>query len=435
MIIAFDINHENESFIKENQIDKSNGDDNENGNDKSFSKHFSNSSTNLLSVMDDYDLERIKVIGSIIAPFNQQGVAINIGQIIEEYEWDKPLEDLYEEIIDELSLSDKEEENLNFHDHDFANKFYQIITIQENSLEENNFPYSSHFWYNLLRLLFKWIIYMRQSVDEREFKRILENTRSFMSMISDNIGLDFPLDLNPRSIEGVSCNELKIHIFQSLVSCEIIDNPLNFSIFNSILHEAYGSGEQIERGRINFSCDELKNKYFNGNFDSNVLLKLAIIFHDPLGMIRRECFSKESPLILDSRLDHSAIGAIMKNPRLRGYENLEISIFEFVNSFILRSFLKNNQRFLVCNSVQLLALLTRLDDSGLLTRTILERIIEFKFVDGKDICKWDQRKFDRILNASIRKGNVSDYDKKNERLDLLKLFRLIKESIYEETNS
>lgn len=132
------------------------------------------------------DLDRIREIHEAIEgnciqsnshasiPLNPYSIfPINLADLIKGYEYSNPIEDLYERVMKRLELTKDQEIKLNFNNNDFARQFYSVLSSRLSS-REISFSMNDFFWYDLSRLLFKWMIHTRERIAILKMKSRME---------------------------------------------------------------------------------------------------------------------------------------------------------------------------------------------------------------------------------------------------------------------
>lgn len=400
--------------------------------------------------VNDHDHDRAMIVSSIIAPsYNHQGVANDISKIIGKYEHDRSLMEIYDRVMNRLHIPKIKRRNLDFHTETFADQLYQILSPQQIEI-----PMFDQFWYDLVRLLFKWKIYMRQenvnnmeiistiplnsnmktigisenvNDNHSENKNNCENEKfimasysidQFVKIIGERNGYtSFPVSF---SLESHHINNLSI--FRGLMECEIMEHDQAVFIpFASIVNDFYGGGEREERDY----CKELEVKYFNGNFDKNVVLKSIIILHDPKEMIKKKCFSyggypRFHPTIPPDQID----SVYLDNLRISGPKGIQIFEMEYLTSSIVEFYLKNKMRFRIHSprdfSILLGVIRKRRD---LMTKETIKNIFGFfedhEYRNHDEFPKWNSKMFKKFLKRSILTNLISKREY-NEYLNLMK---------------
>lgn len=312
--------------------------------------------------------------------------------------------ELHERVITRLilyPLKSNVDINLNFDNVNFAGNFNRILS-------KIKIPHGDSFWNDLSSLLFKWMLHMKQTF-KNDFNQILKdeieedynslNQRILPILSPLNVFNFYNLNFSQDEYSQVDlCPE-----FWKLMFVEFLEMGRDlFSIFQDAIKEFYF---------MTGSCQILKNKHFNGNFDNNIVLKIMIYKYDIFGEIKKRCFKHpNSNLNLD----------ISSNPYKTHYEKLKIkNIFQriikdfahghnHINRKIVEIYKRNNLRFSICDSGELLILLKNLkrissEDFELLKLRILKRIVGFPAI-------WDSEQF-RIYLKEFQESNKDEYFK------------------------
>lgn len=322
------------------------------------------------------------------------------------------------------SSSKVQENELNFYNLDFSNKLHQRIS------SKNDIGFDDLFWYDLLRLLFKWSIYIKQFANTEEFEEAMTSVRLLTSMIDRQAAIFFFVDFSNLEFSKDFSGELK-----QLMDYEIMERIDDiFPIFHSALERFY-------TGQID--CIQLKNEYFGGNFEGDLVLKSMFYTYDPVGKIKR-CFqerememerendivssrenrkSNSSSLSLSisfltssSSSDSDSISKMdflrIKPDKIR---KPKLSCMEFTSKKIIDTILESNQKFTVECSIDLIVLLKKLKESNSLTRKPLNEMIDL-YLSNKTF-GWSKEEFIEYLD--LQRDNISKSDYK-EYLKLIK---------------
>lgn len=314
-----------------------------------------------------------------------------------------------------MTISDYDEEeemdsgihNLDFYNHDLPIRIYNIILKSE-------IPFNDSFWYQLIRLFFKWAIHMKQEsfnndyeIDQRRDNQIENFLKSKKKTLHSIISI---LNEKTRKFLANDFFELKFikkslfsnFIIRELMDCEIAENPNLIHLFYSVIFDFY-------TGSID--CESLKSKYFGGNFDKDPILKAMIYFHDPFDEIKK-CFPFDS--IHSSNISsHSSTEMNSINfDYLTMIEfldchllNLEIHCMDYLTGSIIEFFLIWKRRFRIYFSFDLLILLRRLEESNLLRGDVIKKIIEFRI--DPDTREWGWKKSIFLDYLKMERGFLS----------------------------
>lgn len=360
---------------------------------------------------DNYDNDRFLEIKETLLDF-----PIEIVKIISFYDYkDKsPLAELYKKVTSALLLSKDEEESLIFHNESFANQLYKLLI---SSLKKIKIPFGNCFWYDLERLAFKWMIYMKQETinDKIKFQIASNEINPIVKMIRKNSGASFASDFNPMS---PSENTFSF-IFKNLITFEFYENFQSIiPIFSSILCEFYGNGNGGVMEEID--SEMIKIKYFKGNFDVNILLKYMIIIFDPIGRLRLTCFPEirsifppiEFPITKITK--EYLLNLNFNGPREFGH----VYNLKYLSASIIKFFLRTGKKFQITEHENLLILLYKLKEMNFLRKEILKEIIEFRFYAIKESFGWNEKRFEELIIKASESDNIE--------MDCLEFLKLIK---------
>lgn len=338
---------------------------------------------------------------------------IDLNKIIVDYSYygdnEKSRRELYKKVIDRLNVifeknENNTKDNPKFCSKTFANDLYDILS--KNNI---NIPNNDSFYYDLTRLLFKWLIYMKQSSNNKnvkKFKKISYSAKKLIFLINksfERVSLDaFNFDFKANSMDGY---------FEELINCELAEVPDIFPLFKLVLSEFYSK-------KIN--CLDLKNKYFKGDFNNNILLRSMIHIYSPVSLNSiGECLLEKDypdkfnydPSLFINSYDIKAFES-MKDI------NLGIYRMKFLNEHIIKFFLNTNKKFKIRERHydELIALLQKLEDANLLTLKPLDQIIKFSINnninEGRNASwSWSREKYIGYINyEKSRKRGLSEED-------------------------
>jgi hypothetical protein len=322
--------------------------------------------------------------------------------------------EFYNRIMNDLRVSRDRRATLSFHDPNFASRLQEILTEEM----KRGFHAEQSFWYDLLRLLFKWTLFMRQKFadNDRDFELSMISVKSIITMIYNNGFMDDQAFIS----EFLSEAEFNFSIFEDLMKYELFDNPHILEYFIKYVIndlDPNGNGDWS-----NISYDQIRNKHFHGNFNNNPLLKLifaSLIPWTSENDIKEKYFPGTGGQ-LDFIATHEFVLAmsrfyLFQNHILKRDIHIIESIDdeEYISSFMVKFFLRNNLGFRISSSSCLVSFLARLDRLGLLSHegenggvmSLLERIIKFK-IDSEKTWRWDITIFKEYLEREGGEYNV-----------------------------
>lgn len=324
-------------------------------------------------------------------------ITVDISRLIEEYEYmDKPLNDLYSKVMNKLEVSKERRKSLDFENDNFALQLYSLVSTGE----IGSFPKNDLFWCDLSRLLFKWMIYMKQETmeNDKKFKEILKTIKLFAFKINERSNMIIPIGFDLGFMSLASRDR-----FKELMKSEFFEHAYIFHHLASIIkyfYENKGKGERQEKGNGKkiVTCKDLKNKYFNGNYDSNILLKYLIIRYDPDGKMRKCIINDDYHAdYLNVSLSIKVTSYYLEELDHGGPKDLENIDMIYVSSSMINFFLSNNRRFWIIFSNNLINLLRRLKRENLLTREMIEKLVGFRLFYN-DPLEWNQTTFKKFIN-------------------------------------
>jgi len=351
---------------------------------------------------------------------SHQSFPKDISKIISNY---SPIDcshsEVYQKVISCLKIKLKRQEikGLNFYRKDFANQLYQLLVMISLSIREDDNSTSfknkekeekeeikeekesDYFWYNLSRLLFKWMIYTRQNIkDNRELEEMrLKDIELIALMIREKGKINFSSSFSLELVD-----EPAMSAFNDLMNCEFMENLDIIFLFTFALEDFYGmpNDDNVER------CQLLRDKHFNGDFDSNLLLKFMILLHDPFGEMK-QCFPDYKYLIrlVPPLNNYFSLPSIRRSQVAipHGPDSLGICNLRYIGTAIINFFLNTEKRFLISNPQELLILLEKLKEAKLLTIDMLKRIIKFRLPDSDKSYGWSEIIFIELLTEHAGK--------------------------------
>lgn len=373
-----------------------------------------------------HDSDRVKAINEILCEISnvpslsKKACLVLISQLISSYEHATPLEDLNEKIMKRLQITNGQNgEILNFYSENFANQLGSLLS-------QVSIPWWDHFWNEITRFIFKWMIYRREetaSSKNDKFKKSCKSIKSLISMIAKKSLHHIPSDFNLKSMDFRTFSK-----FEELIKVEFLENPHIFPLFASAIKKFYNGNPEIEDGESG-KCKELENDVFNGNYNQNILLKYLVVMFDPKGQMRRCIIRSDQHASRLSAFKSISNEAITRNYLLnlesKGPKALHLADISFINKFIVDFYLSSGKKFQIENPSQLIFLLKRFLKEGLLIRKIVEETVGFKsfpFNPNKPF-QWNQKTFEEYINShnrnsAILPGDFAEYKKFLELFDL-----------------
>lgn len=352
-----------------------------------------------------------------VSTISPQDLLSNLCDLIGTYDYDNNFQDLFEQIMNELRMfKNKGYQHLNLYNENFIEQFYQILLVNK---KIKSFPPKNLFWYKLSRLVFKWTIYMKQKTatttsfnsKNNNFKKISKSLELIGDLIYENGNLKIPSSFKLKNLELETLTR-----FKHLLYAEFLEHSYLFHSFVSVIKYFYKTNE------TNVSCEELKNDCFDGNYESNILLKYLIVMYDPKGEMRA-CIIKDDDHSSALKYLHSVkmiTREYLERLKIKGPKNLEIISFRYISKPILQFYLSTNRKFHVDGAYCLVHLLKLLKTEIVLTKEVVENLFEFKF-NGK-VHGWDQRTFKRLVKR-YKSRYVTQLDEQTECDEYLKLFK------------
>lgn len=346
-------------------------------------------------------------------------------ELIENYDFDEIVETALFRVLYEWKVPRGKWESLNFYSDRFVNQLLSAFSFPS-LLFKSSDDFS---WYSLSKLIFKWMIYMRQmnAMDDNEFEKISNNIRKFYSLITNPVHrYSFVTSFNLRE------KYFSIRSFQDLIHSEFGDYYSElFPLFASAVEYFYfdslstfengkndnGNESRRESGQF-IDCNELETKFFNGNYNQNILFKYFIVIYDPKGWMRA-CIIKNDPH--SGRLRNISSKEIpinskyLENLRTQG-PNLVVHNLRYLSKFMFEYLLSKNEKIVPLNSFDLVCVLRGLKGARLLKREILEKIISFRS-NNQSFIEWNREKFEELL-IKFSSSHLGSLDEINEYLGL-----------------
>lgn len=178
-----------------------------------------------------------------------------------------------------MNLSKEQKTSLDFYDSDFLIKIQPLICSLEAEVIGDKL-----FQLNVSKLIFKWIIHMKQTFKTEFSIQIEENINSSyesLRRLFDKLPLlnDFSrLDGDTNSIPEPD----NLDVFLDI---EFLERG------NSIFNPYHGVIKEFYYGTSN--CTKIKEKYFGGDFNNDLALKALIERYDIFDFLK-QCFSKSN---------------------------------------------------------------------------------------------------------------------------------------------
>lgn len=316
----------------------------------------------------NYYPDRVKVIIESLFPF-YQGASKDIGKIIGRYEYRTSLDDIYNRVMNRLPiLIEEREEYLKFHNKDFMIRLYYLV-------KKSLISFNEVFWYDLLRLLFKWTIYFKQSFKGEEFEKdVFFIINLVCGMINRETTLNLPfnclISIFDRNVGNVS------KIMKELINCELVEDSNTLHPFINLLIKDH------QQQRKSIDQDGLKMEYFNRDVNDKLFLKAAINAHDSFSGMKLQSLSELK-------------GSNNSDSLVDGKFNLVISEMRFENEFIIDFFLEENRQFSMETPQDLVILLRRLKEMNLLKGELIKKLVGFN-IDSSNSLKW-KNQFEKYL--------------------------------------
>jgi len=196
----------------------------------------------------------------------------------------KSLDNLYDRVLKALDLEPSRKVPT-FVNSDFASKIHSILVTKADPNGLITSLEGSSFWFDLTRLLFKWALYMRQFFydNQEAFEEAMKPLKEILKIIQRNAKeISLPEDFTLITSNGFDEGMKTAIFFRDLINEELIKDDQSFEKFDIALRKFYVLHQE--------SCDELRNEFFSGNFNTDPLLRLLMVTFDPLGKIKR-CFT------------------------------------------------------------------------------------------------------------------------------------------------
>jgi hypothetical protein len=282
------------------------------------------------------------------------------------------------------------------------NRFFQL---QKDQIDKHD-----AFWGHLQRLLFGWLLYMRQTHydrygNEERFREMLNSIKPLVPILRrrKEIIPDFEFNFNSNFMV-INDN---LDSFKMLMDYELVENANGiFPLLASAIRDFYinwkgktGSGDD--------PCDRLKNDYFEGDYNRNLLLKFAILMYEPREEMKK-CFHQEIHFkdfsIFKTISFMSTINDdYLENLGKMGPKNLASLHSRYFNGEMIRFYLQNNRRFKISNYYEFIQFLRKLYISGLMEKRYFINGIDF--IDKyKKSHGWDQQMFTTYIDKCKREG-------------------------------
>lgn len=353
----------------------------------------------------DYYPDRVEMINSSLFPHNQKDLR-PICELVGKYEYKAPFEELHERVMSKLSIASNEEplNQFNFYSKEYILKLNSMILKVKERISYNN-----NFWYDLSRLVFKWILQMKSLFKMDESNEISQSIDSILNITNTNAAsILYEIPFNHMNLDFSKRESIPLVIID-LLNCEFIENPEIFSMYDSAIEDFYHN---------HIGCKGLKEKYFGGDLTSSPLLRAIIITQEPIKKMSL-CFENErgnsqetdssSMMAVKSSFNIKITEANLKTIENKRLEKLKIDEIRFLTSFIINFFLESGRKLEIIIERDLILLLQKLEEANLLSKIAIESLVVF-FDDNNKIWKWDQKNFEKYLFDWKNEKKLSDKD-------------------------
>lgn len=230
-----------------------------------------------------------------------------INELVASYVWVPPLEELRDSLLERLGVLENDRKNLNFLNPNFGSCLYHALAQNQNKIDISE----KSFIFDLSRVVFRWLVHLKQQIGSKfqvpEVSVAIENLTLFIQETEISF---------PSNLEFENMHDNAFEHFQKLLDYEFErgNSQLLFKFMISI-NDFY----DIETG---FDCSVLK-LFLGENFNRDFLLRYALIFKDPIGIIRTQCFSDSEEVLKLQQHDQSTVDES---------EDFEISLWDEKNN-------------------------------------------------------------------------------------------------------
>lgn len=322
-----------------------------------------------------------------------------------EYNYDDPVQDVYEIVTNKLELSQKEKENLDFYNDDFLEKLDFIIKTRA------TFPLLDLFWYDLEKLLFKLILYLKQKMINATDDRLAEASKNIQSILSialkNSCSNTLPeFNLKTMKISDFNYPLLKSEIFEHFKSLSYRFADALEYFYSPLFAKEVKGKEEMNLDEI--TCEKFKTKFFeNGDPDTDLLFKYFLIDHS----------FKEIKKCLEFNIqpDYSKINTELMKLKIKNKINQSklANILHFLtdhdlkysSNLIMKFISSNGKKVLVASEYDLYEFLQRMRDAELFEKEKIKAIVEFM---NEDHYEWNLLHYEYYLRRFGKKINGND---------------------------
>lgn len=254
----------------------------------SLSRLFNKLSVGIKSTLSNYNeipssmnhlFDDWKERGIIDPAHEMDRVIMNIGftfpipviDLIVEYNPIESSRNEIDKIAVKLGISEK---SLNLYNDDFLKRLALIVKEKRNKFSPSNL-----FWWDLEKLFFKHILYLKTKLANASLIKLIDVSRDIESSISTTRRINHPDFSSYFDLAFMNIT----HFNSDLLDSEYFENSDKlFDSFAKALEYFYlSSNSIIGNGNKKLFCENFKMIFFeNGNLDTNTLLKFFMIQYD-----------------------------------------------------------------------------------------------------------------------------------------------------------
>jgi len=211
-------------------------------------------------------------------------------------------------------------------------------------------------------------------------------------------------------------------LFKDLVPFEVLEDPHTLEKFIKQLVPDLYDGDSFE---LKATCESIKQKYFDGDFNKDPLLKLMIISLVPPKVREKlqdqRWFPDESLGLYSGNYDFFiAISKLYSGAQCTSKDLTPIEgLLQFsMTRLTMKFFSENGLGIRVDNTRHISGLLKTMEESGMLRGISIKNVLKFPF-DNETIWKWDEATFRRLLEEEMHLPKVISREEHDKYIKLL----------------
>jgi len=222
-----------------------------------------------------------------------------------------------------------------------------------------------------------------------------------MNILKENAGLG-----SNNNVNSDFTINFDFSIFQGLMECEVFDHPQ--------LLEAFIKNMIDNQSTLIMTLDEIEEKYCNGNFNSNPLLKMMLIqfafgYSIDQQILKRGWVKDKDVYSRGNRNFATALHHIYSSKEDRGNKihRIEATWPHYLGQSTIKFFIDNNLEFRMHGPFYFIWFLKRLEYiEGLPKGLSIDKIIKFDLKENENY-EWNKDIFNKYLIEGIKNTYIS----------------------------